>query len=146
MDNEEKAVTELSSEQAQAFLDNHTFGRIALTIADKPQLFPVNYVAEPGTIYLRTAPGDKLFAAATSHAAAFEVDEVHEGGATSVIAHGSARIVDTAAELVHIDELGLRPYIATWKPNAIAVDVELLSGRAFEFGPEPETGPAEVVD
>lgn len=136
-------VRELTHVESNAFLAAHKFGRLAVVLADEPQIIPVNYVAHEveensGTIYIRSSQGDKLFAASASHRVAFEVDFVNDDGATSVIAYGTARIVSERDEADLVDTLGLVPWIATHKPNIIAIDVDRVSGRQFVFGPEPD--------
>lgn len=139
----------LTNEECLAFLAAPRLGRLVTVIAGEPYIFPVNYVLHDsgkgmGTLYVRTAPGDKLFAATVTKTAVFEVDELTATGATSVIARGTTRIVDDADEKEVVDEAGLVPWIATWKPVIIAVDIERVTGRTFVFGPSPEQGEEEV--
>lgn len=139
----------LTNEESLEFLDAPRLGRLVTVIAGEPYIFPVNYALDAsgtglGTLYIRTAPGDKLFAATVTRVAAFEVDEIAESGACSVIARGTTRIVEGADELAKVDASGLVPWIAAWKPTVIAVDLHRISGRRFLFGPAPEHGDAEV--
>lgn len=136
-------VRELSIAEATAFLSRHTFGRLAICLTEEPHIVPVNYATpvgqpRPEALYIRTAPGDKLFAAAVNKRVAFEVDEVADTGATSVIAYGHARIVDDAGELARVTSLGLTPWVATYKTHYVAIDIRHISGRQFQFGPEPD--------
>jgi len=132
-------VRELTAAEAQDFLEGNRFGRLAVVLADEPQIVPVNYATDGGgVLYIRSAPGDKLFAAATGRRVAFEVDRIEAAGATSVIVHGAARVVTDSAELARVDSLGLLPWVATYKPEVIAIDVDRVSGRRFVFGPEPD--------
>lgn len=147
----DQSVRDLSLEEAGAFLKNHQFGRMAITLAEEPQIFPVNYATHPGStrsgvIYIRSAPGDKLFAAAVGKRVAFEVDEVLKDSATSVIAYGNARLVEARHELELLETLKLVPWVATYKPDALAIDVSHLSGRQFLLGKESEGYLIEVPD
>lgn len=142
---DQDSARHLSVDAAREFLARHRFGRMAIVLADEPHIFPVNFVLDAErddhtVLYIRSAPGDKLFAAAANKRVAFEVDEVRDAGATSVIAYGSARVATTEEELERVAALGLTPWIATYKPEVIAVDVIDLSGREFIFGPEPDEG------
>lgn len=90
---------------------------MAITLAEEPHIFPVNYATHPGStrsgvIYIRSAPGDKLFAAAVGKRVAFEVDEVLKDSATSVIAYGNARLVEARHELELLEALKLVPWVA----------------------------------
>lgn len=139
----------LTNEESLEFLNAPRLGRLVTVIAGEPYIFPVNYVLDTtgeglGTLYIRTAPGDKLFAATVTRVAAFEVDEITESGACSVIARGKTRVVEGAEELAKVEASGLVPWIAAWKPTVIAVDLHRVSGRRFLFGPAPDEGDAEV--
>lgn len=139
----------LTNEESLAFLAAPRLGRLVTVIAGEPYIFPVNYVLHDsgrglGTLYIRTAPGDKLFAATVTKTAAFEVDELTDTGACSVIARGTTRVVEDTEEKTAVESSGLVPWIASWKPTIIAVDLEQITGRQFVFGPSPEDGEAEV--
>ena len=101
--NAEDPVIELSDDEARDFLASQRFGRLAMVLIDEPEIVPVNFVlsteGEHGdTIYINTAQGNKLFAAAAGRTLAFEADEVGEEFATSAIAYGNGRIVNTTEE------------------------------------------------
>ena len=139
----------LTQDESIDFLDAPRLGRLVTVIAGEPYIFPVNYALHRdgtglGTLYIRTAPGDKLFAATVTRSAAFEVDELTESGARSVIARGRTRVVEHHDELDFVDTVGLVPWIATWKPTVIAVDLVSITGRRFRFGLPQQTGEAEV--
>lgn len=148
---DEQPVKHLSERECYAFLTPRRFGRMATAFAKEPQIFPVNYVLDmdpEGTasnpiLYIRSAPGDKLLAAATHQPVAFEVDDIRTSSATSVVVAGTARIVSSDAEEARVDELGLQPWIATLKTEVIAIDVTGITGREFTFGPEPDVASIE---
>ena len=50
-------VTALSPAQCWELLNRSTFARLALSLSDRPEIFPVNYVVQRGTLVFRTAPG-----------------------------------------------------------------------------------------
>jgi uncharacterized protein len=43
-----------------ALLRSQEAGRLAVLIADRPEIFPINYVVDHGTVVFRTAEGTKL--------------------------------------------------------------------------------------
>ena len=49
-------------------------GRFAIAIANHPDIFPINYVVDHGTVVFRTAEGTKLAGAVLGTGVAFEVD------------------------------------------------------------------------
>ncbi|HWL59279.1 MAG TPA: hypothetical protein VNQ48_00140 [Microbacteriaceae bacterium] len=55
----------------------------------------------------------------------------------------AARAVTASAEPAHVDSLGVLPWVVTYKPEVIAIDVGRVSGRRFVFDPEPHATLAE---
>ena len=53
-------VTDLPANACWALLRSQEVGRLAVSIADRPEIFPVNYVVDHGTVVFRTAEGTKL--------------------------------------------------------------------------------------
>src|SRR5690349_23480213 len=82
-------VTNLEANVCWALLRSHEVGRLAVSIADRPEIFPVNYVVDHGTVVFRTAEGTKL-AGASRCDVAFEADgyESGTGEAWSVVVYG----------------------------------------------------------
>ena len=79
----------------------------------RPEIFPVNFVVDHGTILFRTATGSKLAAVTpSSEPVAFEVDAYDpvEGEAWSVIAKGRASEVTGIHEVFDLAELPLFPW------------------------------------
>lgn len=141
-------MTELTTDESVEFLRAQGFGRLAMILSDQPHIVPVNYVhravgAGPGIVYIRSAPGDKLFAAATNRSVAFQVDRVTDAAAVSVIVRGSARIVEDRDEIALVDELSLEPWVTTYKAEIIAIDLVEATGRQFDFTAEKQGPPAE---
>src|SRR6478736_1502246 len=50
----------LDEEQCWQLLEGTTHGRLVVTVAGEPDIFPVNYVTSRRKLYFRTAPGNKL--------------------------------------------------------------------------------------
>ena len=63
---------------------------------------------------------------------AFEVDEIVDEQATSVIVRGRAQHVEEDEEH-RAENVPLRPWVATEKWNVVEVDVTEISGRRFEL-------------
>jgi nitroimidazol reductase NimA-like FMN-containing flavoprotein (pyridoxamine 5'-phosphate oxidase superfamily) len=63
---------------------------------------------------------------------AFEVDEIVEEQATSIVLRGRARRLEEDEEH-RAENLPLRPWVATAKWNVVEVDVTEISGRRFEL-------------
>lgn len=143
------ATTELTTQEALNFLGAQKLGRMAMTLAGDPEIVPVNFVlhtgsGDLGTIYIHTAAGNKLFAAAVGRTLAFEVDDVGPTDAASVIAYGNGRIVQTSEETELAHGLGLEGWVANHKSAIVAIDISRISGRSFRFGPDPANPHMEV--
>jgi hypothetical protein len=63
---------------------------------------------------------------------AFEVDEIVDEQATSVIVRGRARRLEEDEEH-RAENVPLRPWVATEKWNVVEIDVTEISGRRFEL-------------
>lgn len=146
MSTESSPIVHLSEDQSLDFLRKRSFGRLAVILSDEPRIFPINYAAVERTVYFRTAEGSKLFAAALGKPVAFEVDQVSDGAAMSVVVRGLPRIVTDDAEAAAADAAGLEPWIPTRKANTVAIELSEISGRRFTFGKEPKEAPLEPAD
>jgi nitroimidazol reductase NimA-like FMN-containing flavoprotein (pyridoxamine 5'-phosphate oxidase superfamily) len=106
-------VTELTVEHAWVLLASETFGRLALSMDDHPQIFPVDFATDERTIVFRTADGAKLREIMHNQWVAFEADAVEDGEAWSVVLRGQAEIIHDEEELRRADELPLPHWIPT---------------------------------
>jgi uncharacterized protein len=108
-------------------------GRLAVSIADHPDVFPINYVVDGESIVFRTAAGTKLAAAVLGRGIAFEIDgyDALVGDAWSVVLKGSAEEIEHMMEYFHAEELPLFPWHASDKPNFVRLIPEEITGRRF---------------
>jgi len=67
-------MTVLDQHECWQLLRDQEVGRLAVSIANHPDIFPVNYVVDHGSIVFRTAEGTKLAASVLGAAVAFEID------------------------------------------------------------------------
>ena len=125
----ENPIKILSEDRCWELLAAHEFGRLALAVGGEVDIYPVNFVVHEKKIYFRTASGQKL--------SAFEIDEVIDGTARSVVVHGNAHWLTSETDLDAVEALGLRTYSPTYKTNWVEVEPVSVSGREFEIGVEP---------
>ncbi|GAB88372.1 pyridoxamine 5'-phosphate oxidase family protein [Gordonia rhizosphera] len=137
----DNVVQELTSDESWKLLATVELGRIALSVGGQPDVFPVNYYAGDGKVLFRTGEGTKLSELAVNERVAFEADEHTDAGGWSVVVKGSARVLVSTGEIAAADELPLRPWIPTIKYNYVEISVDEITGRRFQFGPEPERYP-----
>ena len=130
-------MTVLDDGECWRLLAETAVGRLAVSIANHPDIFPVNHVIDEGTIVFRTAEGTKLAAATLGIGVAFEIDGYDpEGGqAWSVVAYGVAHEMEALDELMAAEELPLFPWNASPKHRWVRVQVDEVSGRRFEVVP-----------
>jgi nitroimidazol reductase NimA-like FMN-containing flavoprotein (pyridoxamine 5'-phosphate oxidase superfamily) len=123
-------VLELDDEQSWKLLEATRHGRLVVSVAGEPDIFPVNYLASDRKIYLRTAPGNKLAQLTINSSVLLETDGINSDEAWSVVLRGTARVLSNSAELAAVEELGLKTWVPTlkdfsWKlcplPSAVAI-------------------------
>lgn len=125
------AVEDLTEEEAWEFLGGQQYGRLAYALPGEIHIAPVNHAVEGRRVVFRTAEGSKLLGVTMLKLVAFEVDEVADGVATSVVLHGTAvRLHGPDADRVE----GLpHPVVPTDTYVVVAIDVTDISGRRFRL-------------
>ena len=107
-------------------------GRLAVCLHDRPEIFPVNFIVDHGTIVFRTAPGTKLTAATACPTVAFEADDYRPevAEAWSVVVKGRAEQI-TRDDLMETVTLPLFPWHAGSKQRFIRIVPDEITGRRF---------------
>ena len=125
----------LSTSQSWALLRETVVGRLAVVVGDQPEIFPVNYLVDHGSIVFRTAEGTKL-AASIGRPVAFEVDAIdaswEEGW--SVVVHGHAELLDSEDVISKLGDLLVRPWVPAERASHIRIVPERITGRSIEAG------------
>jgi uncharacterized protein len=133
MGSDDPNVEELAVNECWALLRTHEIGRLAVWVQDHPEIFPLNYAVDHGTIVFRTARGTKVSAALSDALVALEVDgyiaESHE--AWSVVIKGRAEGIREIGDLMDTVDLPLFP----WQPETKNLFIRLVptsvTGRRF---------------
>ena len=133
-------VEELSLPECWDLLRREVVGRLAVAIANAPDIFPINYIVDDGSIVFRSAPGTKLAAAVLGRGVALEIDGYDkvdgvETAAWSVIVRGTARLIENMKEYLEADDLPLFPWHTSPKPEIVRIDPEIVTGRRFHAVP-----------
>ncbi len=128
-----EGMIELSTSECWQLLRRAEVGRLAISISDHPDIFPVNYVVDGESVVFRTAAGTKLAASVLGTAVAFEIDgyEPVDGDAWSVVVKGTAREIEHMIEYFDAEELPLFPWNAAPKPNIVRIEAVEVTGRRF---------------
>lgn len=115
----------------QRHLAQEVFGRVAVLVDARPQVFPVNYAMDGDDIVFRTDPGTKLHAIDDVGSVAFEIDGVdlerQTGWSVQVI--GRARWVNNPEQVRRLRELPLVPWAHGEKSNFVRIIPMSTSGR-----------------
>jgi uncharacterized protein len=125
--------TELLTEaECWSRLQRRVVARLAVDIAGRPDIFPINYVVDDGAIVFRSGAGTKLAGAVLGRHVAIEIDGLDlDGYVWSVVVKGIAHEVTEMTERFHIDELPLYPWVTSHKPNFVRIEPHLTTGRRF---------------
>jgi nitroimidazol reductase NimA-like FMN-containing flavoprotein (pyridoxamine 5'-phosphate oxidase superfamily) len=133
METDHLGITILPVEECLDLLGGETVGRLAVSVRDRPDIFPVNYVVDRDGIVFRTATGTKLAASVLGRGVAFEVDGVdeHDGAAWSVVVKGRAVEVTGVFELLDALQLPLFPWHDAPKHRFVRIEPIEITGRRF---------------
>jgi hypothetical protein len=132
MTNEEYTVDELSESACWELLRTTSVGRLAVWVEDHPDIFPLNYAVDHGTVVFRSRSGTKLSAALPDSPVALEADgyDAEKGEAWSVVIRGGAEEI-RGQDLMDTFDLPLFPWQAGDKPRFIRIIPTITSGRRF---------------
>ena len=125
-------LRELSRDECERLLREHTVGRVAWNAADGPLLLPVNYAYYNRPIVFRTMPYGVMSQLARRTYVAFEIDGVDEEVRTgwSVLVRGPAERVMEAYDLVELwTKSGPVPWAVGERTMHIAITPRTITGR-----------------
>lgn len=126
-------VEELPMNACWALLRTTTVGRLAVWVEDHPDIFPLNYAVDHGTLVFRSREGTKVFGALSDAPVALEVDgyDPSTSKAWSVVAKGRAGAISQVHDLMDTVDLPLFPWQAGEKNRFIRIQPDLITGRRF---------------
>lgn len=127
----------MDRDECLAELRRGGLGRIAYTDGDHPVIVPVRFATLDDDVVLRTAPGEKLVAAALHQTVAFEIDghdpDAHTGW--SVLVVGRAEEVTNPEARARCEALGLDPWAGVARDRWVRIRTEDVSGRRLHRDP-----------
>lgn len=108
-------------------------GHLAVLVDGHPEIFPVNYKVDHGSVVFRTGEGTKLQAAAGHTPVALEADGIDQENqaAWSVEVKGHAVLLEPSADLMKGVGLTLFPWQAGDKDHFVRIIPTAVSGRRF---------------
>lgn len=133
-DRADRNIEELSEHQCRELLASKDLGRIAFSIGDQPEIFPINYAADGSVVVFRTASGTELQSAVMTRVA-FEVDDWDADGQVgwSVVLKGIAQEVTTGIDpfSAALRERRVSPLAPGERVQWIAIYPSEITGRRF---------------
>ena len=127
-------IVALTTNDCWLHLRRSSLGRVAVTVASLPEIFPVNFCIIDDDIVFRAGEDTKLYSATTNAVVAFEIDEfdLENQSGWSVLAvgacteeHDATRIHEAEVELPDGWVPGERDHVMRMHPHRI-------SGRRIE--------------
>jgi uncharacterized protein len=133
MTDEKSPVGGLSDSACWAALRTTSVGRLAVWVEDHPDIFPINFAVDHGTVVFRSGAGTKVSAALSDSPVALEADgyDQETAEAWSVVVKGNAEEVRGSQELLDTLDLPLFPWEAGDKGRFIRIIPTTTSGRRF---------------
>ncbi|MGN7200291.1 pyridoxamine 5'-phosphate oxidase family protein [Arthrobacter sp. SAFR-044] len=127
-------VQNLEHHECWALLRTVSVGRLAVLVDGRPDIFPVNFTVDGGTLVFRTSQGTKLSAASGDAPVAVEADGVDPdtGLAWSVVIKGTAALVKSTEEVLETSRLYLFPWQAGRKDAFVRITPDSVTGRRFK--------------
>ena len=128
----ERAVEELPESTCWELLRTTGIGRLAVWVEDHPDIFPINYSVDHGTVVFRSGAGTKLSAALSDAPVALEADgyDTASAEAWSVVIRGNAEEI-RGQDLLDTIDLPLFPWQAGNKGRFVRIIPSTTSGRRF---------------
>ena len=131
MDEASPQARELTDDECWDLLEKHRIGRLAFHLVDEVHITPRNYlIRDRRQRVFQSAPGSKLLAIEMDPSVAFEIDEVGDSTALSVVVLGRARQAEDP-EAAELNDLPWNYLIQRDRPAAVVIEVDRLSGREF---------------
>ena len=121
----------LLEQECWELLRSQEVGRLAVSIANHPDIFPINFIVDHASIVFRTAEGTKLSAAVLGMSVAFEVDDEADGVAWSVVVKGRAVEIVERTGVFDATDLPLYPWHAGPKHRFVRIGPGMVTGRRF---------------
>jgi hypothetical protein len=123
-------LAEIDRDECLRLIASSPIGRLAVVVAGRPLVFPVNFTLDGEAVVFRTDRGTKLHGARNGPVA-FECDGIDTGYHTgwSVLVVGEAEEVRDPADLRRLDRLPLGPWCAAPKPTWLRLRTRSITGR-----------------
>ena len=126
-------VEQLPVDTCWSLLRTTSVGRLAVIVGDHPEIFPLNFAVDQGTLVFRTGDGSKALGATSGAAVALEADGYDDATneAWSVVVRGRARTISEVHDLMDTVDLPLFPWQGGDKSRFVRISPDVVTGRRF---------------
>jgi uncharacterized protein len=127
----------LDREECVRLLGQVHLGRVAVTTEALPVVLPVNFALDGERVVFSSAPGTKLYVAATGAQMAFEADDVDPATRSgwSVCITGPGTVIDDPTEVDRLRGLDLDSWAPEGEESFVVIDPQVVTGRRLQGGP-----------
>jgi nitroimidazol reductase NimA-like FMN-containing flavoprotein (pyridoxamine 5'-phosphate oxidase superfamily) len=132
MPGSERPLHDLTRKECLELLQYHSFvGRLGFVLDGRPQVLPVNYLADEQAVVFCTAEGTVLGSVAEASEVVFEVDESHplERSGWSVVVRGPAEAVTDPEEVEALRRGPLRSWAVREPQRWVRITIHEVTGR-----------------
>jgi hypothetical protein len=124
-------IVRMEPPECWAALRTVDLGRLSFSIEGLPEIFPINYLVDQGSVVFRTGARSKIAMACDGRPVAFEADGRTDGKAWSVVAKGEAHEIRGLYDSLAVAELPLHPQQAGHKDRLARLTPSEVTGRRF---------------
>jgi nitroimidazol reductase NimA-like FMN-containing flavoprotein (pyridoxamine 5'-phosphate oxidase superfamily) len=135
LSDDEGSAKNLNADECWELLAGTTEGRLAVSVHDEPDIFPVEFRAQGGKILVRTPQGEMLVQLTINPSVAFEANGRSETSAWAVVLKGTARELQSWSEIDAAQEKAARPWAATAKGSYVEIVPTRITGRRRAVAP-----------
>lgn len=125
----EYPAANLSTDECWELLSGATAGRLAVSVHNEPDIFPVEFHAQDGKILMRTPQGEMLVKLTINPSVALESNGHSESSAWIVVVQGTARELQNWSEIDAAQQKAQRRWIATAKGSYVEIVPTRITGR-----------------
>ena len=137
----------LSESRCFALLATMPVGRVLYSDQALPVIVPVNFKLDGTDVVVRTARRSRLASKAAGQVVAFEADQIDVATRSgwSVVLTGRFELVEDAAEVAHLESLGLESWVPAPTDRYLRMRPDIVSGRLIPKAMIGSTDAAETA-
>ncbi len=124
-------MTELGVDDCWDFLADRPYGRLGYVLDGEVVIVPINHGVDERRVVFETGHGSKLVALDDQATVAYEVDDIDEDEATSVVVRGFVVPLSGSEALIGAGQV--QPWITDAPVQVMAIVPTAVTGRRYLF-------------